>query len=156
MTNKHAAQKNMTPETLDDEQRAKFIRRIMETTNAVRSHESEIIAAILGTDIGKDAWRFRKGLTCKGCRRELKVLDYFLASLKHHDAAFIRSQIESGAGDEIDRIELVRHPVRIPCLECGTEYVSESYNPYYRHPGGPHGGVIRISPEAFAQIASEI
>src|SRR5262245_48032526 len=122
------------PESLDPDRRGKFIRAIEDTTNEVLPYESNVISAVLGTEHGKSSWRFRKGLHCTSCKRELRVLDYFLASLNHHAPSFIRQEIEiksdrgrSSIRDDGYRIELVDHPLSIPCLACGTIYTSNSY-----------------------------
>lgn len=133
-------------------------------TNPIKPHEAAIVSSILRIHTGEHFWRFEKQLYCPGCRRELTVLDYFLTALRHHSVDFIIKEIcpdyeVGGTCDHeadainVDRIDLVEHPIAINCTACGGVFERQQYV-IYSHPGCK-GNILRMPATTFDRLCAQ-
>lgn len=132
-------------------------------TNPATDYEIGIMNAILGTNIPKEGWRFRKNVHCGGCKRELTILDYFLTGIQHHSVHGVKEFVSPGEGDlkmlafQIDTDNLVKfdiadHPNPIGCVSCG--HVTPMRHEVYGHPVKIGGGIhVRMPQDFFNKIA---
>lgn len=125
-------EKNINP--LSETEARHVIKRMYELTNPIKPHEERIIANILQTKNHQRDWRFKNHVFCKGCNRELTILDMFLSGLNHHSPKFIHDYLyENGpSGGKIvyddgtlPKIQVFTHGLQIVCVNCGSENASD-------------------------------
>jgi hypothetical protein len=114
---------------LTKERASEFVRIMYEITNPIKPHEAKTIKSILQTKNHQNGWRFKNHNFCRGCGRELTVLDMFLSGLEHHSAKYIHDYLYEGApgGGEIiyedgenPTIQVFKHGLRVTCVSCGV------------------------------------
>jgi hypothetical protein len=135
-------------------------------TNSATDYEIGVMNAILGTTLPKDSWRFKKGIHCERCNRELTILDYFLTGVQHHTLSGIKEFLSPGESNSaklefsVDTDKLVKydttdHPNPIACVSCG--HVNPLLHDVYGHPVAHGEGIhVRMPQDLYNKIASQI
>ncbi|MBY5736415.1 hypothetical protein [Rhizobium leguminosarum] len=151
---------------LDKDQAKKFYEAFLDDTNPIQPHEEIIIQNILRTKTSQSGWRFKKGIHCIGCKKELTVLDLVLSSFDRHSPEDLREFLDTktfnegaviayAGDDEVPKVQIFNHRLMIRCTSCGEENESANLTgcDYYTYRRPPLAGLlVSVSQTCFDRL----